>query len=436
LEDVNPALAVVNRLLLLSMSFFPRSIALVSKKLTKILSSTTPWTCTGWEECYDDDDDDTAQTTESDCIENGSATLGTTLGESSSTLLLPLAPTTHSSSNSSDEEVVRPNQAIIDDRRDDDNNKSSDDNVLTTAVTNGDDIVLGEASRQPPPQARECCNDIIEKETNSPTVTNRKSNALRPALRIKTQDCNNYYDTPMIYRSSRSSSSKPRTTTVLRTTAHDYQTTIDGRGGGYDYETHRPRMIRNSSRNSICSSSNYSGGSKQRTMDSSSSSSNYNRRFEKGSSSSSRTTTQRHPHSSKRRHHKQQHVRTSNNNNNRSYTIQFDPSVIVISIPSHRDYTPATWLALHCTEYETLSSIERNTKEFTYEKWDWKCVIEEDDMVFDSSVGKFIHPIYYTIQAATTTTTTNNTSATTTTNTTTARGSSSTGGNSSSSNNS
>jgi hypothetical protein len=60
---------------------------------------------------------------------------------------------------------------------------------------------------------------------------------------------------------------------------------------------------------------------------------------------------------------------------------------------------------LHCTEYETLSSIERNTKEFTYEKWDWKCVIEEEDMMFDSSVGKFIHPLYYNIQAATTTTT-------------------------------
>jgi hypothetical protein len=415
------------------MSFFPRSIALVSKKLTKILSSTTPWTCTGWEECYDDDDDDTAQTTESDCIENGSATLVTTLDESSSTLLLPLAPTTQSSSsNSSIEEVVRPNQAIVDDRRDDDNNKSSGDNDLKAVTTNGDNIALGEASRQPPQQARECSDDNIEKETSfSSTVTNRKSNALRPALRIKTQD-NYYYDTSMTsYRSRSSSSSKPRTT-ILRTTAHDYQTTFDG-GGGYDYETHRPRMIRHCSRNSSSSSSSssYSGSSKHRTMDSSSSiSSNNNRRYEKGSSSSSRTATHRHPHSSRRRHHKQQHVRTSNNNN-RSYTIQFDPSVIVISIPSHRDYTPATWSALHSTEYETLSSIERNTKEFTYEGWDWKCVIEEEDMVFDSSVGKFIHPLYYNIQAATTTTTTtNNTAATAAT---TARGASSS---SSSSNNS
>jgi hypothetical protein len=192
------------------MSFFPRSIALVSKKLTKILSSTTPWTCAGWKECYDDDDD-TAQTTESDCIENSRATLVTTLDESSSTLLLPLAPTTQSSSsNSSIEEVVRPNQAIVNDRRDDDNNKSSDDNVLTTAITtNGDDTVLGEALRQPP-QPRECCNDNIEKETNfSSTVTNRKSNALRPVLRIKTQDINNYDTSMTSYRSRSSSTSKP-----------------------------------------------------------------------------------------------------------------------------------------------------------------------------------------------------------------------------------
>jgi len=38
------------------------SIAFVSTKLSRILSSTTPWTCAGWEEY---DDDDTAQTTES-----------------------------------------------------------------------------------------------------------------------------------------------------------------------------------------------------------------------------------------------------------------------------------------------------------------------------------------------------------------------------------
>ena len=38
------------------------SIAFVSTKLSRILSSTTPWTCAGWEEY---DDDNTAQTTES-----------------------------------------------------------------------------------------------------------------------------------------------------------------------------------------------------------------------------------------------------------------------------------------------------------------------------------------------------------------------------------
>jgi hypothetical protein len=49
---------------------------------------------------------------------------------------------------------------------------------------------------------------------------------------------------------------------------------------------------------------------------------------------------------------------------------------------------------------ETLSSIERNTKEFTYEGWDWKCVIEEENMIFESGSGKFIHPIYYLTSTA------------------------------------
>lgn len=345
------------------MSFFPlsllisdsRSIAFISKKLTRILSSTTPWACAGWEKY--DADDFTAQTTESDCVEN-SATL-VTLGESSSTLLLPFAPTTQS--NSSDDEVLRP----------------------TTVIPTVVDDALVVVSRQP----RECCDiyrDDEEKEkTNSSTITTQhgRSNALRPALRIKTQDDN--YDTSIKYNSRSSVSGSKSKTTTTRPTTHDYRTMIDG--GGYEYETHRPRMIRNSSRNH--SSSNYSNSNKQRAMDSSSN---------QGSKKSS-SRSQRHHHS--RRHHHKQHARS----NNRTYTIQFDPSVIVISIPSHRDYTPQARAALHCTEIETLTSIECNTKEFTYEGWDWKCVIEEENMIFDSSSGKFIHPVYYL------TATTNNT---------------------------
>ena len=365
------------------------SIAFVSTKLSRILSSTTPWTCAGWEEY---DDDDTAQTTEYDCVEN-SATL-VTLGESSSTLI-PLAPTTQSS-NSSDDEVLRPipllPTTVVDDRRDDDNNKSNDDNELK-ATNNGDDALVVVSRQQPQP--RECCGDNQHRdneekeETNKSTITThgRKSSALRPALRIKTQDDN--YDTGMNYSSSRSGS-KPATTTT-RTSTLDYQTTIGG--GGYEYETHRPRMIRNSSRNN----SNYSSSSSssmQRAMDSSS-----NRRSKK---SYSRSQRQHHLQHHSRKQHKQ-HARS----NNRSYTVQFDPSVIVISIPSHRDYTPQTRSALHSTEMETLSSIERNTKEFTYEGWDWKCVIEEEKMIFDSGSGKFIHPIYYLTATAT-----NNTAAT------------------------
>lgn len=244
----------------------------------------TPWTCPGWEKY--DDDNFTAQTTESDYVEN-SATL-VTLGESSSTSLL---------------------------------------------------VNVQESKR---PCGNNYRDDEEKEETNSSTVNTQhgRSSALRPALRINTQDnndvSNNCYNVRPHCVNKKTSS----------------------------------KMIRNSSRNHS-SSSNYSSSSnKQRAMDSSS-----NQRSKVSSSRS-----QRHHHS--RRHHHKQHA----GSNNRKYTVQFDPLVMVISIPSHRDYTPQERAALHCTEIETLTLIERNTNEFTYEGWDWKCVIEEEAMIFDSKV--------------------------------------------------
>jgi hypothetical protein len=40
--------------------------------------------------------------------------------------------------------------------------------------------------------------------------------------------------------------------------------------------------------------------------------------------------------------------------------------VIVVSIPSHREYAPDTRAALHPAREEASRSVERNTAEFAY----------------------------------------------------------------------
>ena len=78
----------------------------------------------------------------------------------------------------------------------------------------------------------------------------------------------------------------------------------------------------------------------------------------------------------------------------RSAFVQFDPSVAVISIPSHRSHSPRMHARSYIPQEELASAIVRNTREFVYERWDWHNVIEEDRMYISKASGELIHPAH------------------------------------------
>ena len=81
----------------------------------------------------------------------------------------------------------------------------------------------------------------------------------------------------------------------------------------------------------------------------------------------------------------------------RSAFIQFNPSVAVISIPSHRSHSPRMHAQMYIPQGELASAVVRNTREFDYEGWDWHNVIEEDRMYTSKASGEFIHPAHVAV---------------------------------------
>lgn len=77
-----------------------------------------------------------------------------------------------------------------------------------------------------------------------------------------------------------------------------------------------------------------------------------------------------------------------------SVVVQFDPSVAILPIPSHRSYSQRMRDQLYIPQEELASAIVRNTREFVYEGWDWYNVIEEDRMYTSKATGEFVHPAH------------------------------------------
>lgn len=80
------------------------------------------------------------------------------------------------------------------------------------------------------------------------------------------------------------------------------------------------------------------------------------------------------------------------------FTIQFDPSVTVIPVPSHRSHLPQDHAMLYTPREEMASSTVRNTREFIYEDWDWNNAVEEDGMYTCTTTGEYVHPAHITTQ--------------------------------------
>ena len=78
----------------------------------------------------------------------------------------------------------------------------------------------------------------------------------------------------------------------------------------------------------------------------------------------------------------------------RPVNIRFDPLVTVRSIPSHRSYDSRMRACLYATKDEISFDVVRNTREFIYEGWDWRNVIEEAGMYICKASGEWVHPAH------------------------------------------
>lgn len=74
--------------------------------------------------------------------------------------------------------------------------------------------------------------------------------------------------------------------------------------------------------------------------------------------------------------------------------IQFNSVVQVKTIPSHFDYSDRVRRHLWSNRHELRESTQRNMREFAFEGWNVRGVIEEDDMFFDRRSLEFVHPAH------------------------------------------
>ncbi|KAL7529737.1 hypothetical protein ACHAXR_003130 [Thalassiosira sp. AJA248-18] len=78
----------------------------------------------------------------------------------------------------------------------------------------------------------------------------------------------------------------------------------------------------------------------------------------------------------------------------RRSSIQFDTNVSAVNVPSHRSYSPELRAQLHVSKEELSYNTIRNTREFIYEGWDWRNVVEEDMMYTCGASGEYVHPAH------------------------------------------
>lgn len=78
----------------------------------------------------------------------------------------------------------------------------------------------------------------------------------------------------------------------------------------------------------------------------------------------------------------------------RKRSIRFDSEVRVISIPSHSEYSKNLKEFIWNSPREIQQNASRNRREFAAEGWNWRNVVEEDQMYLDRSSLEFIHPVH------------------------------------------
>ena len=104
------------------------------------------------------------------------------------------------------------------------------------------------------------------------------------------------------------------------------------------------------------------------------------------------------------------------NNNNSSQSQQgnnnvtFHSKVLVMRIPSRKQYPESMKRSLWCSMSEISRSAQRNSIEFQSEGWDWRSAVEENCMYYHPKSGQYIHPVHVKRSSSSSSTSTSSTS--------------------------
>ena len=107
----------------------------------------------------------------------------------------------------------------------------------------------------------------------------------------------------------------------------------------------------------------------------------------------------------KKTSHEYRAISCDNGSARATNSVRFHSKVLVMRIPSRRQYPEPIRRSLWCSLSEIARSAHRNTIEFCSEGWDWRSAVEEDSMYIHPKTGRHIHPVHVQRAAAKTSTT-------------------------------
>jgi len=85
---------------------------------------------------------------------------------------------------------------------------------------------------------------------------------------------------------------------------------------------------------------------------------------------------------------------STQDNRKKKKSVSFRDEVCVVPIPRRADYSSRFTKQLWCPVQELVENAHRNTIEFAAEGWNWRTVLEDDDMFICTVTGERIHPCH------------------------------------------
>lgn len=107
----------------------------------------------------------------------------------------------------------------------------------------------------------------------------------------------------------------------------------------------------------------------------------------------------------KRTNNEYREVTCNSSNTSPRNSVRFHCKVLVMRIPSRKQYPESMKRNLWSSLSEIARSAQRNTFEFSSEGWNWRSAVEEDSMYIHPKTGQYIHPAHVRRAASTRSTT-------------------------------